>query len=149
MKTTISIPPIYFVLVSILSLPGTCLASDLTALEVSQVERKLNDALIVCDARILNTLWDDDLTFIFPNGVAEDKEKRLKGLADCVPGKLQSTVETISTKVYGNVGVAIVLSSWASEINGKPFAAKFRATHVWARKANGIVLVAAHVSQLK
>ena len=149
MKTSISIRPICIVFVSILMLPCSCLAADLTSLDISQVEQKLNDALVACDARVLTTLWDDDLTFVFPNGVAEDKKKRLAGLADCVPGKLQSIVETISTKFYGNVGVAIVLSGWASEINGKPFAAKFRATHVWARKANGIVLVAAHVSQIK
>lgn len=149
MKPSISMSRICFVLVSILLLPCSCLAADLTALEIGQVERKLNDALVACDARVLNTLWDDDMTFIFPNGVAEGKERRLSGLAECVPGKLLSTVETISAKAYGNMSVAVVLSSWASEINGKPFAAKFRATHVWARKTNGIVLVAAHVSQLK
>ena len=131
-------------------LPSTgAFAANLTSREVEQVEAKLNEALMACDARALGTLWADELTFVFPNGALEDKAKRIAGLTDCTPGKQQSTIEGISVKVHGSTAVAVVLTSWKSEFDGKPFAAKFRATHVWAPGASGLVLVAAHVSQLK
>ena len=125
------------------------LAANPTSREVEQVEAKLNEALMACDAGALGTLWADELTFVFPNGALEDKAKRIAGLTDCTPGKQQSTIESVSVNVHGSTAVAVVLTSWKSEFDGKPFAAKFRATHVWASGGSGLVLIAAHVSQLK
>jgi ketosteroid isomerase-like protein len=116
---------------------------------ITRVEMELNDALMACDGAALRRLWAEDMTFVFPNGVMETRAQRLGGLSDCTPGAQRSTVESISVTHLGDSVVALVLSAWSASIDGKPFAAKFRATHVWARRKGGWVLVAAHVSQLK
>lgn len=116
---------------------------------ITRIERELNDALMACDATALGKLWADDMTFVFPNGAQETRKQRLDGLAECTPGAQRSTVESIAVTDLGHTVVAIVLSDWSSSFNGKPFAAEFRATHVWTRRKGAWVLVAAHVSQLK
>ena len=51
-------------------------------------------------------------------------------------------------KSYGDVAVAIVVSKWSNADETKP-PLRFRATHVWARRAGEWKLVSAHVSQIK
>ncbi|MBI3714601.1 MAG: nuclear transport factor 2 family protein [Betaproteobacteria bacterium] len=116
---------------------------------IEALEMRLNDALMACDARELDLLWDDELTFVFPNGVAETKAQRIAGQARCTPGAQRSVIDSVAVRPYGDTAVAVVLTSWSSVINGKPFAAQFRATHVWALRTGRWKMVAAQVSQLK
>lgn len=127
---------------------ATTTAADTTKV-ITRIETELNDALMACDAAALGRLWAHDLSFVFPDGAVETRQQRLEGLSRCTPGAQRSTVESIAVTDMGDSVVALVLSDWSASFDGKPFAAKFRATHVWAKRAGGWVLVAAHVSQLK
>lgn len=140
---------VFTVVISGQLMPMTANAATDNEHAITRVETDLNDALMACDAKALGRLWAEDMTFVFPNGVAETRKQRLDGLSTCVPGAQRSTIETITITDLGESVSALVLSNWTATFNGKPFAAKFRATHVWARRAGAWVLVAAHVSQLK
>ena len=135
-------------LAQLLLLAPASAAKDLTQ-TITRLEAKLNEALMACDSVSLGTLWAKDMTFVFPNGVAETQAQRLEGLAQCTPGAQQSRIESLTVAGYGETAVAVVLSDWSATINGKPFSARFRATHVWAKRDRIWALVAAHVSQLK
>jgi len=136
-------------LVAALLLQATNLPAKITTTTVEQLEEALNTALVRCDAARLGRLWDDQLTFVFPNGNLATKSERLAGLATCTPGSPGAINESVDVKVYGDVAVAIVLSKWTGTAEGKPFAARFRATHVWTAREGRPVLVSAHVSQMK
>jgi ketosteroid isomerase-like protein len=128
---------------------STLLAQDETIAAIQKLEEDLNRALVRCDSGTLGRLWDDRLAFVFPNGSLATKQDRLTGLERCTPGSPSSTNESVDVRVFGDVAVAIVLSKWAGSADGKPFASRFRATHIWAKRPGGWALVAAHVSQLK
>ena len=135
-------------LAQLLCLPRASAAEDTTQM-ITRLETELNEALMACDAKVLGRLWAPDMTFVFPNGSAETQNQRLEGLAQCTPGSQKSMIESLSITGFGETTVALVLSDWSATINGKPFAAKFRATHVWAKRVGKWALVAAHVSQIK
>jgi ketosteroid isomerase-like protein len=130
-------------------LPGRLPAEEDAAAAIERREEELNTALTKCDAASLDRLWDDEMTFVFPNGRLATKPERLAGLKRCTPGSPTSETESVKTKVYGDVAVAIVSSKWTGTNDGRPIASRFRATHIWARRAGYWVLVSAHVSQVK
>ena len=115
--------------------------------------RRLEDELIVAfnkyDAAAIDRLWGDDLTFVYPNGTLANKEQRLAGLKDIPPSIPTSINESVDVRTFGEVTVAIVVSKWSGVSEGKPFAARYRATHVWARRTGVWKLVAVHVSQIE
>jgi len=129
--------------------PGGLPAEEDAAAAVARREEELNTALMKCDAASLDRLWDDEMTFVFPNGRLATKPERLAGLKRCTPGSPASETESVQTKIHGDIAVAIVSSKWTGTSDGKPMAARFRATHVWARRAGRWALVSAHVSQIK
>ena len=116
---------------------------------VERLEEELNAALVRCDTASLDRLWHDELVFVFPNGGMATKSERLAGLKRCTPGSPTSSNESVTTRVYGNVAVAIVLSRWSGTTEGKQRVTRFRATHVWVERSGHWVLVSAHVSQLR
>jgi len=120
-----------------------------TAAVVLRLEDELTVAFNKYDAAALDHLWGDDLTFVSPNGSLAHKPERLAGLKN-IPAEIpKSTNESVDVKNFGDVAVAIVVSKWSGTSNGKPFVARFRATHVWAKRAGEWKLVSAHVSQVK
>lgn len=136
-------------LAALLALGAGRLAAEDSASAVERLEQDLNTALVKCDAAALDRLWDDEMTFLYPNGRLSTKPERMAGLKRCTPGSPASEIESVKTKAYGDVAVAIVTSKWSGSSEGKPIAARFRATHVWARRAGSWALVSAHVSQIK
>lgn len=129
--------------------PSHLSAQEGAAAVVERLEEELNAALVRCDAGSLDRLWDDELVFVFPNGGVATKSERLAGLKRCTPGAPTSSNESVKTRVYGNVSVAIVLSKWSSTVEGKPRSTRFRATHVWVERSGHWVLVSAHLSQIR
>jgi ketosteroid isomerase-like protein len=123
--------------------------SDDIAAMVRQLEDELTAAFNKYDAATLDRLWDDDLTFVFPNGAVAGKAERLAGLKE-IPAEIpQSTNESVHVKGFGDVSVAIVVSKWPSVRDGKPSILRFRATHVWVKRGEKWRLVSAHVSVVK
>lgn len=133
----------------LLLLQGTNVeAKDDAVTAIKQAEEELNLAFNKFDASALERLWGDDLAFVFPSGAIASKAERLAGFKPS-PNIPSSTNESVDVRVYGDVAVAIVVSKWTGTSNGKPFATRFRATHVWAKRVGRWEMVSAHVSQMK
>jgi ketosteroid isomerase-like protein len=120
-----------------------------TAKAIELLEEELNSAFNRFDSATLDRLWSEDLAFVSPNGTLANKAERLAGLKSPPPSVPTSTNESVVVKLYGDVAVASVISKWTGTNAGKPFSTRFRATHVWAKRAGQWKLVAAHVSQMK
>ena len=127
---------------------GGSVAPDDTAKAIGRLEDELTLALNRYDAAALDRFWSDDLTFVFPNGALASKAERLAGLKSPPPSLPKSANESVDVKTYGDVAVAIVVSKWSGADESKP-PLRFRATHVWARRAGEWKLVSAHVSQIR
>jgi ketosteroid isomerase-like protein len=124
-------------------------AQNDTVKAIQVLEDEMNSAFNRYDAAVLDRLWDDELTFISPNGNVAHNAERIAGLKSPPSSIPVSTNESVDVTVHGEVAVAIVVSRWTGTNDGKPFATNFRATHVWRKRGEGWKLVAAHVSQLK
>jgi ketosteroid isomerase-like protein len=132
-----------------LATPAALSAQDDAVAAVGRLEEELNTALVKCDAAALDRLWAAEMTFVFPNGRVATKTERMAGLKRCTPGSPASDLESVQTKAFGDAAVAVVTTKWSGSAEGKPVNARFRATHVWTRRAGQWALVAAHVSQVK
>jgi ketosteroid isomerase-like protein len=119
-----------------------------TAALVERLEDELHKALQQCDAAALGRLWDEQLAFVLPNGAAATRAERLAGLKDCTPGSPAVTKESVAVTPYGDAAVAVAVTKWAGVSEGKPFEARFRATHVWVKRPERWTLASVHVSQL-
>jgi len=124
-------------------------AANDVSIEVQLLEEEMNSAFNRFDAATLDRLWDEELTFVSPNGTVANKAARLDGLKSPPSTIPVSTNESMLVKLYGEVAVAVVVSKWEGTNEGKPFSTNFRATHVWRKRDDGWKLVAAHVSQMK
>ena len=116
---------------------------------VQRLEVELSAALNKYDVAALARLWDEDLTFVFPNGAVASKAERIAGLREVPVDIPQSENESVQVKTFGNVAVAVVVSRWPGMREGKAYAMRFRATHVWVSRAEGWKLVCAHVGLVK
>lgn len=128
------------------SAPGQGAPSGVVTV-IERLEDELNTAFNRYDVATLDRLWGEELVFVSPNGAVADKAKRLAGLKTRPANIPISTNESITVHIYGDVAVASVVSRWTGTPNAtSPI--RFRATHVWARRAGDWKLVAAHVSQM-
>ena len=117
--------------------------------EIRQVEARLADALNTLDDASLDTLWDDNLTFIGTDGHATTKAQRLKSVraARGSSVRMTSTNDDVRIEILDPAtAVAYVVSSW----HGGPAnsAQQYRATHVWKRANGAWKLITAHVSKV-
>jgi ketosteroid isomerase-like protein len=126
---------------------GNVVPEDATQ-AITRLEDELTLALNRYDAVALDRLWSDELTFVFPSGAIASKAQRLAGLKSPPSSLPKSANESVDVKSYGDVAVAIVVSRWSAADETRP-PVRFRATHVWARRAGEWKLVSAHVSQMK
>jgi ketosteroid isomerase-like protein len=138
------------ILVVALILSQSCTgAQDNTVKTIQALEEEMNSAFNRYDAAALDRLWDQELTFVSPNGTLAGKAERLAGM-NSIPSNIpMSTNESVAVTVHGDVAVAVVLSRWTGTNDGKPISTNFRATHVWRKRSDGWKLVAAHVSQMR
>lgn len=124
-------------------------ASDDAVKAVQFLEDEMNSAFNRYDVAALDRLWDEELTFVSPNGTIAGKTERLAGMKSPPSSIPLSANESVAVAVHGDVAVAIVVSRWTGTSEGKPFSTNFRATHVWKKRSDGWKLVAAHVSQMR
>jgi len=108
----------------------------------------MSDALAAYDRATLDRLWDDQLVFVFPNGILERKAERLK---EQVPPtgdgpRLVAANDAVDVDYEdANLAVVIVRSSWRFGANPpQPYVA----THVWIRRPDGWRLISAQVAQV-
>jgi uncharacterized protein (TIGR02246 family) len=138
-----------FVLSATAPAPGKKPAAEDVVQTIGRLEDELNLALVRYDAEALRRLWDDDLAFVFPNGALATKSDRLADLKGPPPNMPTSTNESVDVKIYGDVAVALVVSKWTGTMKQDPFSARFRATHIWAKRGGEWRMIFGHVSQIK
>ncbi len=113
------------------------------------LEARLSEALAAYDRAALDTLWDDQLVFVFPNGVLSRKAERLKAQvppADTGGPRLVARNDAVKVEYEDtHVAVVIVRSSWRF---GDQPSAPFVATHVWIKRPQGWRLVSAQVAEV-
>jgi uncharacterized protein (TIGR02246 family) len=129
--------------------PALKAAADDVVRTIGRLEDELNLALVRYDAEALRRLWDDDLAFVFPDGALATKADRLADLKGPPPNMPTSTNESVDVKIYGDVAVALVVSKWTGTMKQDPFSARFRATHIWAKRGGEWRMIFGHVSQIK
>ena len=113
------------------------------------LEARLSSALAAYDRPTLDTLWDDRLVFVFPNGRLSRKADRLKAQ---IPPPVTSGPRLVATNDSvqvefddGHVAVVIVRSSWRfGELAPQPYLA----THIWIKRSTGWRLLSAQVAQV-
>lgn len=125
------------------------LPADEIVKTIGRLEDELNLALVRYDTKALGRLWDDELAFVHPDGALATKAERMAQLEGPAPNTPTSTNESVDVKVYGDVAVALVVSKWTGTMKENPFSARFRATHIWARRGGEWRMIFAHVSQIK
>ena len=96
----------------------------------------------------MGELFDDQLSFVFPNGRVAHKPERLAGMAPPAAGTPVLTSHNDSVELQyedKTMAVVIVSSTWrqGDKVQGRPFVA----THVWIRRGAGWRLIAAQVAQ--
>ena len=101
------------------------------------------------DRATLDTLWDDRLVFVFPNGTLSRKADRLKAQVappDTGGPKLVATNDAVSVEFEDDhIAVVVVRSSWRF---GDQPPQPFLATHIWIKRHAGWRLISAQVAQV-
>ena len=92
-------------------------------------------AVIACDVTELARIWNDDYTFINPQGATVNKAQRLANFAS---GNTNVPVidneREITVRVYGDMAVVQNLSTLRGTFSGAPTDTDLRGTFVWVRR---------------
>ena len=135
---------------SVFAWSATSIASATAATNTfERLEARLSGALAAYDRATLDTLWDDRLVFVFPDGTLSHKADRLKAQVpppDAHSPKLVATNDAVSVEFADDhVAVVIVRSSWRF---GDQPPRPFLATHIWIKRRTGWRLLSAQVAQV-
>ena len=117
-------------LLSLLSgAPLAAAPADEQARAVLAADKALERALIAADRTALRRLFDDDFTWIFPDGVSQTEQEVLEGVAMGKGAKPAATSgdsgAQVTERTYGNVALVQVHSG------------KAHVLHIWVRRGNG------------
>ncbi|WP_426512777.1 nuclear transport factor 2 family protein [Dactylosporangium sp. McL0621] len=112
-----------------------------------EAERRLQAAQRAGDVAALDTLLDDRLIAIGPDGSkvtkADDLAAHRSGTS-VVTGLVEEDLDLL---LIGDLGVTFFLGTVTGTYDGAPFDARLRYTRTWARDADlGWRVVAAHIS---
>jgi len=102
--------------------------ADEQAQAVLTADKALERAVSGADRATLVKLLDNDFTWIFPDGVLQNRQEVLEGLAMGKGPKLAASADSgaqVTERTYGNVVLVQVHSGKAHEL------------HVWVRRGNG------------
>ena len=120
--------------------------------EVTGLEQQLLDALVRLDVTTVQKLWSDDLVFVGTDGKVTTRAERLTGMkassATAGASVTAATNDDVKVRLYGQVAVVTLLSTWKGRANDREFSDRYMTTHVWSRQNGRWLLVSAHVSRL-
>jgi hypothetical protein len=111
-----------------------------------ECEQALRKAQLSGDARELDRLLDDSLSFVGPNGALYSKKDDLDAHRN---GSIRITRLDPSEErfqFFGGIAVVSVRMEMSGSFEGAEFAGPFRYTRVWRAERNGWRIVAGHVS---
>jgi uncharacterized protein (TIGR02246 family) len=122
--------------------------------ELTQLEQELTQALVRDDAKTIADLWADDLVWVGTNGKTSSKAERLSAMrASTVSTASTTTIATaknqqVEVRVYGEMAVVTVVSTWTTRTNDREANSDYMATHVWRKEGGKWRLVSAHISRV-
>jgi len=112
-------------------------------------ERALQAAQLAADVAALDSLIDDQLVAIGPDGTAHSKEDDLAGWhtgSSVITGLVEEEVEAL---VVGTTGVTFVVARLAGTFAGESMSARLRYTRTWTHDDDaGWRILAAHIAVL-
>jgi ketosteroid isomerase-like protein len=117
--------------------------------EIRQLEQQLNEALSTVDLNTIDKIWADDFVFVNPSGRITNKAQRMSGLKPIDASTLTSTIDDVQIRVFGDMAVAIVKTTWRGTVGERTVLDRYVATHVWKRSGTAKwQLTSAHVSEV-
>lgn len=122
-------------------------STEATVAEILRLEREIGAAIGRGDAATADRIWSDDYQYVGPDGKAYAKAERLALTKPPAPdaSPLVGTVDDVRVRLFGDVAVALVWTTWRTSVEGRERVLKFVATHVWVREAAGWRLNTAQV----
>ena len=116
--------------------------------EIRKVEAALCDALRTGDAAAIGKLEDE--TYTLTNSKSE-VTTRADDIADAKKGvrydEFRNHDQTF--RLYGDAAIALGVTSVKGSSGGKPFAADFRFTDTYVRRADGWKIAASHATRIE
>jgi ketosteroid isomerase-like protein len=116
--------------------------------QIANLEEQLRQAMLQSDADRLDTLIDEKLLFVSPDGQLLSKAQDLENYRS---GAQRITrLEVLGQDIRASEGVAIVtvLALIAGDFLGQAFQGRFRYLRVWQQTAGGWRIVAGSVAML-
>ena len=102
---------------------------------VREAMEEYKQAVLDRDIPLLQRIWNEDYTFINPNGGIANRAQRIANLTsgntnlDVIDNEREITV-----RVYGDMAVVQNLSTLHGQFNGVPVDTHLRGTFVWVRR---------------
>jgi ketosteroid isomerase-like protein len=116
--------------------------------EIRKVEEALCDALRDGDAAAIARLEDE--TYTLTNSKSE-VTTRADDIADAKKGvrydEFRNHEQTV--RLYGDAAIVLGITSIKGNASGKPFAADFRFTDTYVRRADGWKIAASHATRIE
>ena len=101
--------------------------------EVGYLLDRYNEALLKKDAKSLDEIWADDLSFVNPRGELLNKKQRMENINTGATELQKADVSEKNVRIYGDTAVATLVVKINGQYSGKEADEAFRVTTVWAK----------------
>lgn len=117
--------------------------------EIHNLEMKLIEAIKTSDVSFLETILNDDLQFIAPNGMLVTKQMDLDSHR-----KKTMVVESINAKleeikILNDTAIVIIVYQTKGKMLGNPIEGNFRYLRIWKLMPNGFQIIAGSCTQIE
>ncbi|TGL24026.1 nuclear transport factor 2 family protein [Leptospira yanagawae] len=117
--------------------------------EIHNLEMKLIEAIKTSDVSFLETILNDDLQFIAPNGMLITKQMDLDSHR-----KKTMVVESINAKleeikILNDTAIVIIVYQTKGKMLGNPIEGSFRYLRIWKLMPNGFQIIAGSCTQIE
>lgn len=116
-----------------------------TLQQLEQIEARLRQAMLTSNVAELDALIDDRLLFIGPDGNVYHKADDLELHRSGAEKITHLEFEQVLIEQHGQTAVVIVLAMMAGELQGQPFAGRYRYSRTWVQRERGWQIVAGSV----
>ena len=117
-------------------------------LEVSYLLDRYNDALLKKDAKSLDEIWADDLSFVNPQGQLLSKKDRMDNIKTGATDLKSADVSDKKIRVYGHTAVATLVVKINGQYSGQEGDGSFRVTTMWAKPKGMWQMVAVQMTPI-
>ena len=116
---------------------------------ILELEEKPRVAMLRSDIRTLDTLIDDELCFIGPDGDVFTKQDDLELHRSGTQKMIEAVWKDVRLNVHGSACVSLVTAQLKGMFRETPFQGSFRYLRVWRKRETGWRIVAGSVSKAR